>query len=57
MFISQSALNVRGTRKGKRSGLQSHVNKTTVEIGIRFQMPRGEILVFGCDSVDLQSGG
>lgn len=43
--------------KGYGRGLQSHVNKTTVEIGVCFQMPRGEILVFRCDSVDLESGG
>lgn len=42
---------------GIGQGLQSHVDKATVEIGIRFQVPRREVLVFGCDSVDLESGG
>lgn len=44
---------------GQRCGedLQSHVYETTVEIGIGFQMPSGEILVFRCNPVDLESGG
>lgn len=57
MFVSQSTLKHAGNAEEKAQGLQSHVNKATVEIGIGFQMPRGEILVFRCNPVDLESGG
>ena len=59
-FVSTSTRDFLRRRCGEGlggQGLQSHINKTTVEIGICFQMPRGEVLVFGCDSVDLESGG
>lgn len=46
-----------GKAEGQGQGLQSHVDKATVEIGVCFQMTRGEVMVFGCDSVDLESGG
>ena len=57
MFISTTGFLVRRCGEGWGRRLQGHVNKTSVKIGIRFQMPGREVLVLRGNSVDLESGG
>lgn len=44
-------------KTSKRIYLHGHVDKTAVQIGVRFELPRGEILVLESELVNFEGDG